>query len=182
MGELVWLLDRGAALVAYPALYLAVLTGIFYDTEAFGTLHDAARRVHIELSVFATLVTLLHAGLGVLDTWFVVSSRAPAPPYSTSYFLGGVAVGGGALLLLVVAVLGFSDAKRFDQPWGPRVVHSFAYGGFAFGTIHAAAVGTDVAGLVRAVLGPTTMFLVYILLLRVLVLRGLVPRSTASQY
>jgi hypothetical protein len=180
MSQLVWLLDRGAALVAYPALYLAVLTGIFYNTEAFGALHDAARRVHIEISVFAMLVTLLHAGLGVLDTWFVVSGQAPEPAYSLSYFLGGVVVGVGALLLLVVAVLGFTDAKRFGQPWGPRVVHGFAYGGFAFGTIHAAAIGTDMMGLVRPVLGPTVMFLVYVLVLRMLVLRGFTPGSAAG--
>jgi len=172
MSQLVWLLDRGAALVAYPALYLSVLTGIFYNTEAFGTLHEAARWVHIEVSVFATLVTLLHAGLGILDAWFVLSGQAPPPAYSTSYFLGGVVVGVGALFLLVVAVLGFTDAGRFDRPWGPRVVHSFAYGGFTFGTIHAAAIGTDLSGLVVPLLGPSMMFLAYVLLMRLFVLRG----------
>lgn len=79
MSELVWLLDRGSALVAYPALYLAVLTGILYNTESFGVLHRAARRVHIELSVFAMLVTLLHAGLGALDSWFILTGQAPEP-------------------------------------------------------------------------------------------------------
>lgn len=172
MSQLVWLLDRGAALVAYPALYLAVLTGIFYNTEAFGVLHKTARRVHIEVSVFAMLVTLLHAGLGILDAWFVLSGQAPAPAYSMSYFLGGVVVGVGALLLLVVAVLGFADAKRFDRPWGPRVVHGFAYGGFVFGTIHAAAIGTDLAGLIVPLLGPSVMFLAYVLLMRLFVLRS----------
>lgn len=177
MSELVWLLDRGAGLVAYPSLYLAVLSGVFYNTESFGLLHDAAQRVHIELSVFALLVTLLHAGLGVLDTWFVFSGQAPTPSYSLSYFAVGVGVGIGALLLLIVAVLGFTDATRFDGPWGPRVVHAFAYGGFVFATIHAAAIGTDLAGLLRPVLGPTVLFLVYVLLLRLLVLRGLTPRA-----
>jgi hypothetical protein len=174
MSELVWLLDRGAALVAYPALYLAMLTGILYNTESFGVLHEAAQRLHIELSVFAMLVTLLHAALGLLDTWFVVTGQASLPAYSLSYFLGGVIVGIGALLLLVVAVVGFIDARRFSRPWGPRVVHSFAYGGFAFGTVHAAAVGTDVTGLIRPLLGPTLAFLVYVLLLRVLIPKDLV--------
>jgi hypothetical protein len=181
MSELVWFLDRGAALVTYPALYLAVLTGIFYNTESFGVLHEAAQRVHIELSVFAMLVTLLHAALGILDTWFVLTGQVPAPAYSLSYFLAGIAVGVGALLLLVVAVLGFTDAKRFSRPWGPRTVHSFAYGGFAFGTIHAAAIGTDIVGLIRPLLGTTLVFLVYVLLLRVLVLRGNIPGVSVSQ-
>ena len=178
MSQLVWLLDRGAALVTYPALYLAVLTGILYNTESFGMLHEAAQRIHIELSVFAMIITLLHAGLGVLDAWFVVTGQVPAPAYSMPYFLGGVAVGAGALLMLVVAVLGFTDAKRFQRPWSPRVVHSFAYAGFAFGTIHAAAIGTDLTGLIRPLLGPSVAFLVYVLLLRLLVLRGIPSNAT----
>lgn len=176
MSELVWFLDRGAALVAYPALYLAVLTGIFYNTESFGVLHGAARRVHIEISVFAMIVTLLHGALGALDAWYVITGQVPAPAYSMRYFMGGVVVGIGALVVLVVAVLGFIDAKRFSRPWGPRVVHSFAYGGFAFGTIHAIAIGTDSISLLRPLVVPSLVFLVYVLGLRVLVLRDLVPQ------
>jgi len=166
MSTLVWYLDRGAALVAYPSLYLAVLSGIFYNTDSFGRLQTAASGVHVELSVFAMVVTLLHTGLGVLDAWFVVSGQAPTPTYSVSYFLGGLVVGVGGLLLLIVAVLGFADPRRFERPWSPRVVHTFAYTGFVFGTVHAAAIGTDVVGLIRPLLGPTAMFLVYVLLLR----------------
>jgi hypothetical protein len=125
------------------------------------------------------LVTLLHAGLGVLDAWFVVTGQVPAPAFSMSYFLGGLAVGAGALFLLAVAVLGFADAKRFKHPWGPRVVHSFAYAGFGFGTIHAAAIGTDMTGLVRPLLGPSVAFLVYVLLLRLVVLRGIASNATS---
>lgn len=180
--EVVWYLDRAAALLAYPALYAAVLTGILYNTRAFGWLHEAAGRVHIEVSAFAMVLTLFHAGLGVLDTWLVLAGRVPPPSYSMGYLVAGVAVGTGALLLLVVAVLGFLDARRFERPWGPRVVHAFAYGGFAFGTVHAVAVGTDVLGLARPVLGATTAFLVYVLLLRVMAERDLVrAESTTGQ-
>ncbi|WP_251330681.1 hypothetical protein [Haloplanus pelagicus] len=78
MSQLVWLLDRGAARVTYRLLYLAVLTGIPYNTEAFGVLHEAAQRIHVEPSAFAMIVTLLHAGLGVLVAWFVVTGQVPA--------------------------------------------------------------------------------------------------------
>lgn len=170
MSSFIWYLDRAAGLVAYPSLYFAVLTGIFYNTDSFGILHEASRRIHVGVSVFATGVTLLHAGLGLVDTWFVVSGAVPPPNYSMGYFLGGVAVGLGALLLLVVAVLGFVDARRFDRPWGPRLVHSFAYGAFGFGTIHAAAIGTDMGELIQSILLPTGLFLIYVLLLRLWVL------------
>jgi len=181
MSTLIWYLDRGAALVAYPALYLAVLSGIFYNTEAFGVLQTAARRVHIEISVFAMSVTLLHAGLGVLDGWLVVTGQGPEPAYSLSYFAAGLAVGGGSLLLLVVAVVGFLDPRRFARPWGPRVVHSFAYAGFVFGTVHAGAVGTDLVAVIRPLLAPTLLFLGYVLLLRALTNSGFGPLAPAAQ-
>lgn len=164
--EFLWYLDRGAALVAYATLYLAVLTGIFYNTSRFGRLHDAARRVHVEVSALATVVTLGHAALGAVDTWLIATGAAPEPAYGAGYLLAGVAVGLGSLFLLVVAVLGFLDAQRFDRPWGPRVVHGFAYGGFAFATIHAVAVGTDLTALVRPLVVAGVAFLAYVLLLR----------------
>lgn len=167
--ELIWYLDRATALVAYPTLYLAVLTGIFYNTDAFGSLHRAARKVHIEVSVLAMLVTLAHAVLGIADTYLVATGQVPQPAYSTGYMLAGVGVGLGALFLLVVAVLGFLSPQRFDRPWGPTIVHAFAYGGFAFATVHAVAVGTDVVVLARPLGAAALAFLAYVLLLRLLV-------------
>ena len=164
--EAIWYLDRAAALLAYPSLYVAVLTGIFYNSPGFGALHDASQRVHIELSVFALLVTLIHAVIGTLDSYYVLTGGVPEPAYTTKYFVAGVGVGAGALVMLLVSVAGFVDAARFDGDWGPRSVHALAYAGFAFSTLHAAAVGTDVIGLIRPVLGSTTAFLVYVLLLR----------------
>lgn len=166
--ELVWHLDRATALVAYATLYLAVLTGIFYNTDRFGRLHRAARTVHVEVSVLAMLVTLVHVVLGIVDTALVATGNVPQPAYSLAYMLAGVAVGGGGVLLLVVAVLGFLDPSRFERPWGPTVVHAFAYGGFAFVTVHAVAVGTDVVSLVSPFGVALLAFLVYVLLLRLL--------------
>ncbi|MFB6170805.1 MAG: hypothetical protein ABEJ06_06615 [Haloarculaceae archaeon] len=176
----VWYLDRGAGLVAYAALYLAVLTGVLYNARSFGGLAAAARTVHIEVSVFATLAVLAHAAVGVLDTWLVVSGAAPTPAYGVRYLLGGVTVGAGATLLLVVGVLGFVDARRFERPWTPKVVHAFTYGAFGFGTVHAAAVGTDLVALVRPGLVAASVFLVYVLLLRALSRSALVEFGTAA--
>lgn len=169
--DAVWYLDRAAAIVAYPSLYAAVLTGVLYNTPEFGFLHEASRRVHIEVSVFALLVTLLHAVLGVLDSYLVLTGSVPEPAYSPGYFAAGVAVGVGGLLMILVAVAGFVDAARFDGSWGPRTVHGFAYVGFVFATLHAAAVGTDVAYVVAPVFGASSAFLLYVLLLRLMVYR-----------
>jgi len=161
-----WYLDRATALVAYPALYLAVLTGIPFNAPGLGALHTAARRVHLEVATFAMLVTIAHGLVGVADAALVVAGAVPPPSYPIPYFVGGVLVGAGALTLVVVAVLGFLDARRFRRPWVPRVVHAFAYAGFAFATVHAVAVGTDVGHLARLGVLVGSGFLVYLLLLR----------------
>lgn len=170
----VWYLDRATGLLTYPTLTLAVLTGVFYNTRAFGTLHAAASRVHIEIATLGMLFTLAHGAFGVLDTYYVVTGAAPAPSYSTTWLVAGGLVGAGALFLLVVAVLGFLDPRRFSRPWGPRVVHAFAYGGFAFGTLHAAAIGTDVAGLVKPAFGAALAFVLYALVWRALIEHGVI--------
>lgn len=177
--EVLWYLDRAAGLVGFATLYLAVLTGILYEAREFGVFHVAAKRVHIEVSVLAVIVTLVHAILGVFDTWLVIDGQAPPPTYSTGYLLAGAVVGAGSLLLVIVSVLGFLDAQRFDRPWTPRVVHAFAYGGFAFATIHAAAIGTDLVALIRPGLVAAGAFLGYVLLLR-LVTRADVPFLTSE--
>jgi hypothetical protein len=164
--ELVWLLDRATALVAYPLLYAAVVTGIFYNTRSFGPLFRLAQRVHVPVSVLALVVTAGHVALGVADTWLVVQGVVPQPNYSTPYLLAGVVVGAGSTLLVAVAVLGFLDARRFPRPWGPRVVHAFAYGGYAFATVHAVAIGTDVVGLSRSLVLLGVTFVAYLLVVR----------------
>lgn len=166
--QAVWYLDRAVGLVSYAALYLAVLTGILYDAEGFGVFQRAARRIHVEVSALAVILMLGHGVVGFADAWLVVSGQAPVPDYGLMYLLGGVAVGAGALLVLLVAVLGFVDARRFERPWPPTAVHAFAYAGFGFATIHAAAIGTDVMGFIRPGLLSGSAFLVYVLVLRTL--------------
>lgn len=166
--KLLWIIDRATALVAYPSLFCAVLTGIFFSPKAknFGRLHRTARRIHVEVSVFATIMMLAHGVLGTIDSGLVLTGSAPAPPYPLTFFIGGIIVGYGALALLIVAILGFMDARRFSPPWDARVVHSFAYAGFSFATIHAVALGTDITGIVRAGLIAAMMFIAWALALR----------------
>lgn len=163
--ELIWLLDRSTAIVAYSLLYVAVLTGVFYNTPGFGDLYTAARRVHIPVSVLATIMMLSHALVGLVDAWLIVSGSSPAPSYPIEYFIAGVVVGGGALLLIAVAVLGFIDRPRF-RGYDPRVIHWFAYAGFGFSTLHALAIGSDMTSYVRTWVVGAVAFLVYVLVVR----------------
>lgn len=167
--EIIWFLDRATGLLSYPALYLAVVTGIVYNTDGFGVLQRAARRVHIELSTFATLLVLAHGLVGTVDAFLVVDGAVPAPDYPMWYFVGGTLVGGGALLFVVVAVLGFVDARRFARPWGPRTVHAFAYAGYGFATVHMATVGSDVDPTWRLAALGGLVVVGYVLVVRTLV-------------
>jgi len=137
-----WYTDRGSAIVLYPALWAAVVTGAARRVDALPGLRDVSRRYHVHVSVFAVLLGLLHGVLGTLDTAVIFDGAAPMPAYGPVVLLVGVAVGA---LFTGIAVLGFLDPRRFDRP---GVVHALAYLGFAAGTLHALAVGTDVTVLV----------------------------------
>lgn len=142
-----WYADRASAILAYVALVASAFTGIAYNAASFGALHLWSRKIHTPVSWVAVVLLLLHGALGTVDTLLVATGASPAPGYGTPFLVAGVALGGGALVLTVVATLAFVDPKRFERPWKPGLVHAFAYGGFAFATIHAAAVGTDVRDL-----------------------------------
>ncbi|MHB1260837.1 MAG: hypothetical protein ACYC2H_03890 [Thermoplasmatota archaeon] len=143
--EWVWFVDRGTALLSYPVLLLAALTGIAAAVPAFGPLHRAAKKHHTPVSVLAGLVLLLHAGFGAADTAIVATGGAPVPGYGLGFLIVGAIVGLGAFIILFVATLAFLDPRRFERPWSPRVVHALSYAGFALATVHAAAIGTDVS-------------------------------------
>lgn len=140
----VWLLDRGTALVTLPALWLAVVTGVFVRTRHPAGLHRFSNRWHTRISVFALLVAGMHAATGTLDAVFLEAGVAPAPGYPNWLFLAGVGLGVLSLVATLVAVVSFLAPWRFDDP---SLVHALAYVGFAFAVVHAIAVGTDVVGL-----------------------------------
>ncbi len=164
--ELIWLLDRSSGLIAYSTLFISVFTGIFYNSKQFGILYQASQKIHIEISVFSIIVMFIHSILGFIDTWMVVSGQTPEPNYGSLYLFIGSLVGFGGLWLILIAVLGFIDAKRFDRPWTPRIVHMFSYGGFIFVTIHSAAIGTDLINLIKPILVSCIVFIIYALILR----------------
>lgn len=161
-----WYADRGSALVAYVALWLAVLMGILYNAKRFGAFHELARKSHVPVSVLALATLLAHAAFGIVDGWLVLAGDVPHPNYSDAYLLLGILVGIAALLLLITATLGFLDAKKFQRPWDPRTVHALAYAGFAFATIHAVAVGTDLFALAKPAVAAGTIVLVGVLAMR----------------
>lgn len=140
-----WYTDRITGAASYFLLVAAALTGIPYNHPPMGIVHRFARKIHTPLSTVAVIVLLGHSALGAYDAWLVETGDVPAPKYGLRFLAAGTALGLGATVLTIVATLAFADPKRFQRSWQPRTVHLFAYGGFAFATLHALAIGTDVA-------------------------------------
>lgn len=161
-----WLADRSTGLVAFATLWFAALTGIAYNARSWGFLHKLARAAHVPASTLASVTLLMHVALGSFDAWLVLSRQVPHPKFSDAWLVIGVLIGLSAFLLIVTAVVGFLDAKRFKRPWDPRTVHLFAYGGFAFAMVHAFAVGTDMKLFVASGVVASVIFVVIALALR----------------
>ncbi|MFB6166459.1 MAG: hypothetical protein ABEJ31_14970 [Haloarculaceae archaeon] len=140
----VWLLDRGTALVALPALWIATLTGVFVRTRHPATMHALSRHYHTELATFGLIVAGMHGVTGTLDALLLGAGLAPPPQYPGWLFAAGVALGALSLGAILLAVASFLAPWRFENP---SLVHAGAYVGFGFGVVHAVAIGTDVVGL-----------------------------------
>ena len=172
-----WYADRTSGLLAYLLLVASVFTGIAYNAQSFGAVHRLSRAVHNPLSWIAVALLVLHGGLGTVDTFLVGTGGSPTPGYGLPFLLAGVAVGVGALILVIVATLAFADPHRFERPWKPGLIHALAYGGFAFATLHAVAVGTDIRDF--AVQGLSAIGI--LLALTVLFRRRAIKRAAVAQ-
>lgn len=137
-----WYADRASGLLAFAALYAAVVTGVAYRAKSFGRFHAFALDYHLDIAALAVFLGAIHGVVGAIDAIFLGVGLAPAPSYSMWWFAGGVVAGLLAAWLLVVAVLGFLDPGRYA--WSPLVVHALAYAGFVVAAVHVVAVGSDV--------------------------------------
>jgi len=173
----IWLLDRGTGLVTLPALWLAVVTGIFYRTRRPAIFHGIAQRHHLSISAFALVITSMHAIVGILDTVMLGAGLAPAPNYPLWFFYGGAVVGVLAFATLLLAVASFLAPWRFDHP---SLVHALAYVGFVFGIAHAVAIGTDVVGLTENLVFVSLVLVAWALALKLFVGIGAGVRSIAG--
>ncbi len=140
-------------------------------------LHEAAQRIHIELSVFAMIVrcdtqdsVCWTRGSSSPDRFQRRHTRCRTSSAASPWVRGHCSACR-------------RRSRLYCRETLPATVGATrrplrCYAGFAFGTIHAAAIGTDLTGLIRPLLGPSVAFLVYVLLLRQMVLRGMPSNAT----
>lgn len=173
----IWFLNRGTALVTMPALWLAVLSGVFVRTGRPVVLHDLSNEFHTRIAVFALVITAMHATIGTVDALLLGVGLAPAPGYPGWFFVAGLVLGVLALAAIVVATLSFLAPWRFRNP---SLVHALAYVGFAFGVVHAIAIGTDIVGFAEGLLQLGLFIVAAALLLKLFVGLGAGIRQVVS--
>jgi len=144
-GSLLNRLTRGAALLGYQALFLAILSSAFMKRmlRIFGR---PFIKVHHTLSATGlTLLTLHPVGVAIS----AASARVLLPQFESpiAFLRWG---GAPALLLFAVAASAALLRRTVGQRW--RTVHYLVYLAFWLGTVHGMLLGTDLqSGVVRAV-------------------------------
>jgi sulfoxide reductase heme-binding subunit YedZ len=142
--QLLWAIARVAALSAYVALAVAVLSGIALRTAVLDWLgsNRALRSLHEFTTVLWIPLAVLHVVALVLDSTARVGVLDVFIPFRSPY--GTLAIGLGSIsvdLLLLVTITSF--LKRRMRPGAWRWMHRLAYVGFALVFVHGLLGGTD---------------------------------------
>ena len=139
-----WVLARVAALSAYAALAIALVTGIGLRTAVLDWLgsNRAVRSLHEYTTVLWIPLAVIHLASLLLDTTARVGWLDVVVPFHSSY--GTLAIGLGALsvdLLAVVTVTGLLKRRIRKDAW--VWLHRLAYVAFGLVFLHAVLSGTD---------------------------------------
>ncbi len=172
-----WWAARAFGLLAYVALWLSVLFGVFTSSKGAGGLLDKATIVHLHgrWAVAAQIATVLHVLAIVFDPNAGVAAYATLVPFASATLTGPTALGTLALWGLALLLVTTALSRRLSRvAW--RAVHASAFGTFLLALMHGITAGTDTRALPVKVLYLATTGL----LVAALVQRLLLARSAAS--
>ncbi len=130
-----WLV-RGAALVGYIAMFLAILSSA-YMRELYRLFGRPFLWGHHVLSITGLSLLALHPLAFALETANIAVFVPKFDSWQVFFQLGGRL----ALYLMWVAALGAALRKTWRPHW--RTLHMFNYVAFLLGTIHGILIGTD---------------------------------------
>lgn len=139
-----WWAGRALGILAYLALWLSALFGVFVAARGAGGLLDRATvlELHSRWAVAALVATALHVLAIVADPHSGVSPLAVLIPFASERLTGPVAV--GTLALWGMAMIGVSTAAFRNLPrWLWRAVHASAFGVFVLALVHGLAAGSE---------------------------------------
>lgn len=145
-----WWAGRASGLVAYLALWLAMVFGTLISAKS--TLLDKrlTMELHRQWSLTALIATLAHVLTLVAHPESGLSPQSAVVPFVAERLTGGVALGVVGLWGLLLIVLSSLLQRRVPySAW--RAIHALAFGTMLLALVHSVTAGTDSAQpLVRA--------------------------------
>lgn len=165
-----WWAARALGLVAYFALWLSMLFGVFVGSRGAGGLLDRATiiQLHNRWAVAGLVATILHVVVIVADANAGIGLWGALVPLASPTLTAAVALGTFALWGLVAIGLSTHLLDRMPS-WVWRAVHASAFGVFLLALVHGISAGTETSAFAaRAVYATTTAALVAAIIQRVL--------------
>lgn len=141
---LVWWTARAFGLLAWIALWLSALFGVFMAGKGAGGLLDKAwvAELHGRWSVAALVATVVHVLAIVADPVSGVTPIAAIAPFTSATLTGPVALGTLALWGLALVAVSTALSRRLSRvAW--RAIHASAFGTLLLGLVHGISAGTD---------------------------------------
>lgn len=176
-----WWSMRALGLVAYLALWLSALFGVFVSAKGAGGLLNKATTValHNRWALAALVATTLHVLAAIVDPLAGVSPLAVAVPLASATLTGPMALGTLALWGIAVIALTTALSRRLPR-WAWRAAHASAFGTLLLALVHGVTAGTDTASpVVRGLYLVTSALLVGAVIQRVLLTRRRTNAGTA---
>ena len=127
---------RGAAMVGYVAIFLAILSTV-YMRELYGFLGRPFLWAHHTLTISGLILIILHPTLLAIQ-FASVSIYVPVFDSWRGFWLNG---GRPALYLFALGAAGALMRRTWRKNW--RILHMFTYVAFLLATIHSVLIGTD---------------------------------------
>lgn len=149
-----WYLARASGLVAWVALTAAVLWGVALSTRLVGRAAKPAwlLDLHRFLGGFACVLTAVHLGALVADSWVHIGWLEVLVPLASRWRPGPVAWGVVSLYVLVAVEVSSLLGRRVPmRVW--RRIHLLSFLLWVTATVHTLSAGTDASH--PAVLGVT---------------------------
>lgn len=185
-----WFLARSSGIVAWALLVASVALGLVLSTRALGKRPTPAWSldIHRGVSGMAVVLTAVHLGALVLDTYVEFGVAELLVPMASSWRPLAVTWGVVAVYLLVAVEVSSLLRTRIPvRVW--RTIHLTSFVLYVLATVHFVTAGTDVEGMpgIVAVIG-SMVLIAALTLVRILAPRGQgrgsrtprAPRPTAA--
>ena len=172
-----WYLARSTGLVAWAVAAASVVWGLLLSTRsARGVAKPAwVLDLHRHLGMLALVLTGVHLGALVADTYVAFGPADLFVPFASSWKPGAVASGVVAFWLLVAVEVTSLLKSRLPHRWWTRV-HLSSFAVYVLATLHLLTAGTEGTNVAVVV----TAEIVTAIVLFLTVLRVLAPRRRAG--